>query len=101
MEMKIVKIGIAGTMESSDIIVSVEPNGNDGIEIFLQSSVEKQFGNQIKKVIKDTLEDLHVEGVIVQATDKGALDCTIKARVQTAVFRASDGGTYDWQGGKK
>lgn len=87
--MNIVKTGMAGTMESSDINVVVEKNQELGIKIHLSSSVEKQFGNHIKRVILETLEKLDVTDVVVRAVDRGALDCTIRARVQSAVLRAT------------
>ena len=60
-----------------------------GLEIDLQSSVAAQFGRQIKAVIRETLEGLGVEDAQVQAIDKGALDCTIRARVTAAAVRAT------------
>lgn len=96
--MKIINNSIAGTLESSDIQVIIEPKEEAGIEVELKSSVEKQFGKQIKKVIKETLEKLEIENARVIATDKGALDCTIKARVQCAAFRAAGiKEKYDWE----
>jgi citrate lyase subunit gamma (acyl carrier protein) len=96
--MKLIKNSIAGTLESSDIQIIVEPTEEGCVEIELNSSVEKQFGRQIRKVIKETLEELQVESARVIAVDKGALDCTIKARLQCAVFRAADiKEKYDWE----
>ena len=86
--MKIIQNSMAGTVESSDIQIRIEPNEEATIEIELKSSVEKQFGNQIRRVIKEALEGLGIESARVIAVDKGALDCTIKARVQCAAFRA-------------
>ncbi|MCT4564744.1 MAG: citrate lyase acyl carrier protein [Maledivibacter sp.] len=95
--MKIVKTGMAGTMESSDINVVIEKNEESGIKIYLSSSVEKQFGDQIRKVILETLKELNVTDVIVRAVDRGALDCTIRARVQSAVMRsAQKENEMDW-----
>ncbi|KZL90921.1 citrate lyase acyl carrier protein [Clostridium magnum] len=96
--MEIKKVSIAGTLESSDIQVRIEPREEAGIEIELNSSVEKQFGRQIRKVINTTLETMGVESAKVIATDKGALDCVIKARVECAAFRAA-GVTqnFDWE----
>ena len=96
--MKIIKNSIVGTLESSDIQIVIVPKDEVGIEIKLKSSVEKQFGKQIKKVIKETLESLGIDTAVVIATDKGALDCTIKARVQCAAYRAM-GSTekFDWE----
>ncbi len=87
--MKILKPAKAGTLESSDIYITVYPNDGEGINIKLESIVMKQFGSQIKKVITETLGELDVENVDVVAVDKGALDCTIKARVEAAVRRSS------------
>ena len=36
----------------------------------------------------ETLERLGVENARISVVDKGALDCTIKARVECAVFRS-------------
>jgi citrate lyase acyl carrier protein len=87
--MEIKEVSIAGTLESSDILVRIEPKEEVGIEIELKSSVEKQFGRQIRKVINNTLETMGVKSARVIATDKGALDCVIKARVECATFRAA------------
>ncbi|CCJ33900.1 citrate lyase acyl carrier protein [Caloramator australicus] len=85
--MKIVKPAKAGTMESNDIYIMVYPN-EKGNEIQLDSIVLKQFGKQIEKIIIDTLKELDVENALVVAKDRGALDYTIKARVETAIKRA-------------
>ena len=96
--MEILKTAVAGTLESSDCMVTVEP-GQDGIEFDLESAVIRQFGKQIKKVTYETLDRLGVDNVKIRMVDKGALDCTIKARVECAVFRASDqNGRPDWGG---
>lgn len=96
--MEIIKSSIAGTLESSDIQIAIEPKKETGIEIELKSSVEKQFGRQIRKVITETLESLGIKSAKVSAVDKGALDCTIKARVECAAYRAADAKEkYDWE----
>ncbi|WP_053956763.1 citrate lyase acyl carrier protein [Inediibacterium massiliense] len=77
----------AGTMESNDIYVMVKPNDEGGIVIDLESIVMKQFGKQIEKIILSTLKDLGIENIYVMAKDRGALDCTIQARIETAVKR--------------
>ncbi len=99
--MKISNIGVSGTVESSDILVTLEPGGGSGIEIELKSSVEKQFGNEIRRVILETLGELGVEDARVTAVDKGALDCAVRARVKTAAYRASGEADYQWGGETK
>ena len=87
--MKLITTGNAGTMESNDIMIAVAPAGDgSGVTINLVSPVLKQYGKQIEAVIRETLADLSVRDALVQATDKGALDCTIRARVRVAVARA-------------
>ena len=98
--MEIKKTAMAGTLESSDITIVIEPNQEKKVSIGLVSSVEKQFGDQIKKVILDTLKELNVESAIVRVNDKGALDCVIKARVETAVLRAAEETHFNWGGAK-
>ncbi len=88
--MQIKRVAIAGTLESSDIMVTVSPD-TAGINIALTSSVEKYYGDSIREMIRQVLHDMGVESVDVQAVDHGALDCTIRARVTTAVRRASMG----------
>ena len=83
------KNAYAGTMESGDIFIQISPSNDKGVQINLDSSVEYQFGEQIRKVISDTLKELGIEQAMVKAVDKGALDCTIKARVTAAVVRAT------------
>ena len=86
--MEILKSAAAGTLESSDCLVTVEPG--DGINLELTSSVMNQYGRQIKATILETLERLGVENASVTVVDKGALDCTLKARVECAVYRSCD-----------
>lgn len=77
---------MAGTLESSDAQVTVEPA--EGLELHIQSSVLNQYGRQIKKTVLETLQQLEVADAKVTVIDKGALDCTLKARVECAVFRS-------------
>ena len=85
--MTIEKSAVAGTLESSDAQVTVEPNEN-GIELEITSSVMNQYGRQIKATVLETLDRLSVKNARVNVVDKGALDCTLKARVECAVFRS-------------
>ncbi|MBQ2202422.1 MAG: citrate lyase acyl carrier protein [Clostridia bacterium] len=94
--MKIVKTAQAGTVESSDIIVKIEPQ-ESGVEIVLTSSVMQQYGERIEAVIRETLSELGVTAARVTAIDKGALDCTVKARTQAAAFRAAESTDYPWK----
>ena len=91
--MRIVNDSLAGTLESSDAVVRVSPH--DTLEVTVVSTVEAQFGAQIRAVVAETLDALDVRDGRVVVEDKGALDCTLRARVQAAVMRASDD-DLDW-----
>ena len=86
--MKIEKRAMAGTLESSDAQVTIEPAS--GLELNIQSSVLNQYGRQIKATVLETLDRLDVKDAKVTIVDKGALDCTLKARIEGAVFRSVD-----------
>jgi citrate lyase subunit gamma (acyl carrier protein) len=95
--MKVVDTGVAGTMESSDIMVTIKPKEQPGIEIELTSSVEKQFGEQIKSVMTACLQEKEITQAYVIAVDKGALDCVVKARTFAAIHRACKNTDYHWE----
>ncbi|WP_352397258.1 citrate lyase acyl carrier protein [[Clostridium] aminophilum] len=96
--MEILKTAVAGTLESSDCMVTVEP-AKKGRHIDLESSVIRQYGRQIRKVTEETLDRLEVKNARISIVDKGALDCTIKARVECAVMRAAEfEGRVSWGG---
>lgn len=84
-----IKNAVAGTLESGDIMIQISPAETKGLHIELDSSVAAQFGKQIRELITETLSGLGVEDAEIKAIDKGARDCTIRARVTTAAVRAT------------
>ena len=84
--MTLKKAAKCGTLESNDIFLMLTPS-EDGIEIELESTVENNLENISKKFIKAKLLELGIDSVLVQAQDKGALDYTIRARIEAAVAR--------------
>lgn len=84
--MEILKNAFAGTMESSDAYVEIMP-GDGNIEIQLESVVKEQFGKEIEEAIKDVLEENEVKSANIRVVDRGALECVIRARVETAILR--------------
>ena len=94
--MEILKKSIAGTMESSDCLITITPSQDYGIAIEIESTVKKQFGKQIEKVIVETLKEMNVKNVAVKVNDKGALDCVIVARLKTAIVRSSGQDIFNW-----
>jgi len=88
MSIRIRKSAQAGTLQSSDLMVSIEPDNELIVEI--DSTVEKQFGHLIRAKVDDVLRRLGVSQARVIVSDRGALDYAIEARVETAVSRATD-----------
>lgn len=83
--MQIVKNAAAGTMESSDAYVEIEPAQE--LTVQLESVVKVQFGDAILAVVQDVLKENGVENASVRVVDRGALECVIRARVETAIHR--------------
>lgn len=76
-------------MESSDAYVEIEP-GKGELNIKVESVVKQQFGKKIEESVKDVLNEYGIEDANVRIVDRGALDCVIRARVETAIFRAKE-----------
>ena len=85
MFMDIVKNATAGTMESSDAYVEIVPA--DQLNIQLESVVKQQFGQQIMDAVAQVLKENGVDKALVRVVDRGALECVIRARVETAILR--------------
>jgi citrate lyase subunit gamma (acyl carrier protein) len=79
----------AGTMQSSDLMVFVEPAGELVIEI--ESTVKRQFEHLIRAKVEEVLRDQRVTSGRVRLNDRGALDYAIQARLETALARAAEG----------
>ena len=84
--MTIGKKAQAGTMQSSDLMVLVEPA--DALVIEIESTVKKQFEHLIRARIEAVLAAEEVTAGRVRVTDRGALDYAIQARLETALARA-------------
>ncbi len=87
--MELLQNAQVGTFESSDIMILIEPKPKgEGREIEVISNVIKEYGEAIRETINAVLDEFEVNDVKIVATDKGALNPTIRARVETAVKRA-------------
>jgi citrate lyase subunit gamma (acyl carrier protein) len=84
--MKIQRKAQAGTMQSSDLMVVVEPA--EGLVIEIESTVKKQFEHLIRAKLEQVLAKHGTTGARVSVTDRGALDYAIEARLETALRRA-------------
>ena len=80
---------VAGSLESNDILITISGSSTGGSanSVSLSSIVINQFGPAIRAVIDQCLEASGLTGVEVAVQDKGALECTIKARMETAIAR--------------
>ena len=88
--MKIKKAAQAGSLESCDILITVEQGkSGTGFALALESPSLSQFGEQIESEIKEVVDLLGIVDVKITAIDKGSLAYCIKARTETALRRAS------------
>ena len=84
--MQILKKGQAGTMQSSDLMVTVEPA--ETLQIEIESTVKKQFEHLIRAKLEEVLVRHDVRAAKVSISDRGALDYAIEARLEAALQRA-------------
>lgn len=94
--MNVIQNAQAGTLESSDVLVMVYKPDEKGINIELESSVKEIYGDDIEKLIIQTIKQMGVEDILIKIEDKGAFDFIIKARVQTAILKACNIDVPDW-----
>ncbi len=86
---EIVRAAVAGTDEKSDAVVTIEPAEN-GLTLEVRSVVSNQFGAAIEASIREVLGEMGVVNANVKVADRGALDCVLRARVETAVLRGKE-----------
>ena len=91
------KTAVAGTLESSDVMVTAGPNPGKGIEIRIDSAVKAMFGDAILKTVETVLSEMDVKDALMELNDKGAIDCVIRARVSAAICRATET-KFNWEG---
>ena len=98
--MEIKQAIVVGTLESSDIQISISPNSGKGLDINLESVVKSQFGDAIIATMTEVLESFGIKDANVNAIDRGALEWIIRARMQAACCSAT-GTQFDWKGEDK
>mgnify|MGYP003364635324 CR=1 FL=1 len=82
--MKILKN--AGTLESSDLFIQIEPDDKE-LTLEIDSVVANQHLDSIREAVVDTLNEFEISTGKIYIKDKGALDCVIRARMETALKR--------------
>lgn len=79
----------AGTFESSDLIILIEPlDDNSGRKIELESAVLIQYGESLLKVVTEILDRYEMTDIHLIIKDKGALEPVVRARLETAIERS-------------
>jgi citrate lyase subunit gamma (acyl carrier protein) len=78
----------AGTLQSSDLMVFLEPASE--LVITIESTVKKQFEHLIRQKVQEVLDRQGVTAGAVRINDRGALDFAIEARVEAALRRATE-----------
>ena len=94
--MQITKQASAGTLESSDVRVTVKPALKPGVTVSIYSKLAYQYGEEMEKTVREVLDEFGITDALVELDDKGALDCVIRARTQAAVCRSLDV-RYPWE----
>ncbi|MDD9340165.1 MAG: citrate lyase acyl carrier protein [Providencia heimbachae] len=96
--MKIRHAAVAGTLESSDVMVRIEPlEDTQEVSIQISSSVEKQFGDAIHRIVLELVKLHDIQGAQIIIDDKGALECVLKARLEALLARACDVEYLPWE----
>jgi len=78
----------SGTMQSSDMMVFVEPA--DTLQIEIESTVAKQFEHLIREKIEQVLKTMNISKGSIRVSDRGALDYAIEARLIAAIMRSQE-----------
>ena len=84
--MKILKNAVAGTLQSSDLFIQIEPDDKE-LTLEIDSVVANQHLDSIRGAVVDTLNEFEISTGKIYIKDKGALDCVIRARMETALKR--------------
>ena len=77
---------VAGTLESSDLFIQIEPDEKE-LTLEIDSVVANQYMDSIRAAVLETLKEFDVSTGKIFIKDKGALDCVIRARMETALKR--------------
>jgi citrate lyase subunit gamma (acyl carrier protein) len=84
----IVRTASAGSLESSDCLVTVTPS--ESIEIDYSGANAKLFTSRAKRLTAEILKKYSISGASVHIHDQGAIEAAMRARVETALERAME-----------
>ncbi len=84
--------GNQGDKVRSDCAIRLEIKESGGLELQLQSKVERIFGTKIRKQVSEVLQSLGLNHAKIIMKDSGALPFVIAARLEAAVENLMKGG---------
>jgi len=87
--MKAQKSVTAGSLESSDVLITITPLAEARVEYVIDSIVIKQFGARIRQVTEEMAIASNISAARIHVQDRGALECTLRARLETALERSA------------
>lgn len=79
------KLGQAGSLESSDCLVTVSPA--DSYELECVGPNVSPFGDRTARVVEEIIHRFGNSKVRIMIQDQGALEVTLRARLETALDR--------------
>lgn len=90
---KIKKIASAGTVESSDCLVTVGPS--DHLALEYKGANSAVFQKRTEALLWEVLKKYGIDGADITIQDQGALEITMRARLETALERALTGDVHE------
>ena len=82
--------GNKGDRIRSDCQVKLDLREKGGLNIIVQSKVDRMFGKQIRQLALEVLETLGISHALLEIEDSGALPFVIAARIEAAVKQLLD-----------
>ncbi|MDR3331363.1 MAG: citrate lyase acyl carrier protein [Synergistaceae bacterium] len=84
----IIRTASAGSLESSDCLVTVTPA--EANETAHSGANGRLFASRTARLVAETLKTYGVTNARIQIQDQGALEMTLRARIETAIERAME-----------
>ncbi|ATZ17632.1 citrate lyase acyl carrier protein [Mesoplasma melaleucae] len=78
---------IVGSVESGDLMITIDKNSTEENKIIVNSKFLNQFGDEIKGIVNEVLIENNAKGCILNINDQGAIPAVIRARTKTALER--------------
>lgn len=89
----LLKTASAGTLESSDCLVTASPA--EKLKLEYNGANREIFAERTMQLVESVAKRYGLNGAEISIQDQGALEITIKARLETALLRAGKGVTKE------